>query len=158
EASARDRVLGLLDPYSFREFLPPQARASSPHLALLDQPVAFDDGIIVGAGSMDGAPVLVSSQEGRFLGGAVGEVHGAKLVGLIRRAALTHAATVVVLFASGGVRLHEANAGLVAVSEILRALLAARAAGVRFIGLIGGGSGCFGGTGLVARCCDALVM
>jgi len=160
EASARERLLGVVDPGSLKEFLPPSARQTSPHLNLLDQPVAFDDGIIVGAARLDGAPILVAAQEGRFLGGAVGEVHGAKLVGLIERAraAPVAPAAVLLLFDSGGVRLHEANAGLLAVSEIIRALLRARRDGLRFIGLIGGSSGCFGGTGLIARCCDALVI
>jgi malonate decarboxylase beta subunit len=58
---------------------------------------------------------------------------------------------------SGGVRLHEANAGLLAISEILRALLSVRAAGIPVIGLIGGAFGCFGGMGIVARCCDTLI-
>jgi len=158
EASARERVLGLLDPGSFTEFVPPSERATSPHLTLLDQPVAFDDGLIAGGGTLDGRPVLIAAQEGLFLGGAVGEVHGAKLVGLIRRAVAEKPAAVLILFDSGGVRLHEANAGLIAVSEILRAICAARADGVRFVGLVGGSAGCFGGTGLVARCCDALAI
>lgn len=158
EASARERVLGLLDAGSFAEFIPPSERASSPHLAQLDQPVAFDDGLIAGRGTLAGKPVLIAAQEGRFLGGAVGEVHGAKLVGLIRRAVAEKPAAVLILFDSGGVRLHEANAGLIAVSEILRAICAARADGVRFVGLIGGSAGCFGGTGLVARCCDAIAI
>lgn len=158
DASARERLLGLVDAGSFREFIPPEARVSSPHMAMLDQPVAFDDGLIAGAASLDGKPVLVAAQEGAFLGGAIGEVHGAKLVGLIERARVERPAAVLFLFDSGGVRLHEANAGLIAVSEIIRAVLAARAQGLRFIGLIGGAGGCFGGTGLIARCCDALVM
>lgn len=158
EASARERVLGLLDAGSFAEFVPPSERASSPHLAQLDQPVAFDDGLIAGRGTLAGKPVLIVAQEGRFLGGAVGEVHGAKLVGLIRRAVAEKPAAVLILFDSGGVRLHEANAGLIAVSEILRAICAARADGVRFVGLIGGSAGCFGGTGLIARCCDVLAI
>lgn len=158
EASARERVAGVLDPGSFREFVPPSERVSSPHLAQLDQPVAFDDGLIAGRGALDGKPVLIAAQEGLFLGGAVGEVHGAKLVGLIRRAVAEKPAAVLILFDSGGVRLHEANAGLIAVSEILRAICAARVAGVRFVGLIGGSAGCFGGTGLVARCCDAIAI
>lgn len=158
EASARERVLGIVDADSFREFVPPAARVSSPHLAMLEQPVAFDDGLVVGAATLGGRPVLVAAQEGAFLGGAVGEVHGAKLVGLIERARRERPAAVLVLFDSGGVRLHEANAGLIAVSEIIRAVLGARVEGLRFIGLIGGAGGCFGGTGLIARCCDALVM
>lgn len=158
EASARERVLGLVDTGSFREFIPPEARVSSPHMAMLEQPAAFDDGIVVGAARLAGQPVLVAAQEGAFLGGAIGEVHGAKLVGLIERARAERPAAVLILFDSGGVRLHEANAGLIAVSEIIRAVLGARAEALRFIGLIGGAGGCFGGTGLIARCCDALVM
>ncbi len=158
EASARERLLGLVDAGSFREFIPPEARVSSPHMAMLDQPVAFDDGVVAGAATLDGGVVLVAAQEGAFLGGAIGEVHGAKLLGLIERARAERPAAVLFLFDSGGVRLHEANAGLIAVSEIIRAVLAARAEGLRFIGLIGGAGGCFGGAGLIARCCDALVM
>lgn len=158
EASARERLLGLVDAGSFREFIPPEARVSSPHMAMLDQPVAFDDGVVAGAATLDGGAVLVAAQEGAFLGGAIGEVHGAKLLGLIERARAERPAAVLFLFDSGGVRLHEANAGLIAVSEIIRAVLAARAEGLRFIGLIGGAGGCFGGAGLIARCCDALVM
>jgi malonate decarboxylase beta subunit len=158
EASARERLLATVDAGSFHEFLPPSARVASPHLRQLDQPVAFDDGIVIGSATLDGQPVLVAAQEGGFLGGAIGEVHGAKLVGLIDRARREKPAAVMLLLDSGGVRLHEANAGLVAVSEVIRAVLAARLEGIRFIGLIGGAGGCFGGTGLIARCCDALIM
>jgi len=59
---------------------------------------------------------------------------------------------------SGGVRLHEANAGLIAVSEVMRALLDVRAAGIPVVVLIGGANGCFGGMGIVARCADHVVM
>lgn len=158
EASARERLAGVVDPGSFHEFVPPAARVSSPHLAQLDQPVAFDDGVVVGRATLAGRPVLVAAQEGGFLGGAIGEVHGAKLLGLIERARVERPAALLFLFDSGGVRLHEANAGLVAVSELIRAVLQARRDGVLCLGLIGGAGGCFGGTGLIARCCDRLVM
>ncbi|MBI5068590.1 MAG: biotin-independent malonate decarboxylase subunit beta [Deltaproteobacteria bacterium] len=158
EAGARRRLLAVLDPGSFRELVGPAERVQSPHLAALDLPAAFDDGVAVGRGTLQGRPVLAASQEGAFLGGAVGEVHGAKLTGLLRLAAREQPAGVVLLLDSGGVRLQEANAGLLAVSEILRALLAARAAGVPVVGLIGGGWGCFGGMGIVGRCCDGLAM
>ena len=81
EATARQRVGGLLDPGSFRELLPPTERVTSPHLPQLEAPCAFDDGIVVGRGLLKGHPVLVAAQEGGFMGGAVGEVHGAKLTG-----------------------------------------------------------------------------
>ena len=67
-------------------------------------------------------------------------------------------AAVLLLAESGGVRLHEANAGLIAVSEVMRALLDVRAAGIPVIVLIGGANGCFGGMGIVARCADHIVM
>jgi malonate decarboxylase beta subunit len=158
EATARRRLAAILDPGSFVEWLPPAERVTSPHLAALDLPAAFDDGAVVGQGLLDGRSVLVAAQEGAFMGGAVGEVHGAKLTGLLRRAARERPAGVLLLLDSGGVRLQEANAGLIAVSEIMRALLEARAAGVPVVGLIGGAWGCFGGMGIVAACCDALAM
>ena len=158
EADARHRLLGLLDAGSFRELVPPAERAISPHLPRLDVAVAFDDGVVVGAGTLAGRAVLAASQEGGFMGGAVGEVHGAKISGLLQRAVDEKPAAVLLLLESGGVRLHEANAGLIAVSETMRAVFDARAAGVTVIGLIGSTVGCFGGMGLIARCCDVIVM
>lgn len=158
EASARTRLARLLDSQSFEEILGPCEKVTSPHLEALGQPCAFDDGIVVGTGRLNGMRVLAASQEGGFMGGAVGEVHGAKLTGLLERALIEKPAAVLLLLDSGGVRLHEANAGLIAISEVIRALLAARAAGISVIGLIGGANGCFGGMGIVARCCDALIV
>jgi malonate decarboxylase beta subunit len=65
---------------------------------------------------------------------------------------------VLLLLDSGGVRLHEANAGLIAVSEIMRALARLRTIGVPALGLIGGANGCFGGMSIVARMCNAIIM
>ncbi len=158
EADARERIAGLLDAGSFSEFFGPLHRAISPHLAQLDAPGQFDDGIVVGAGTLAGRRVLVAAQQGQFMGGGVGEVHGAKLVGLLERAADTQPDAVLLLLDTGGVRLHEANAGLIAISEIMRAVLGARAAGVPVIALVGSGNGGFGGMGIVARCCRAVIM
>lgn len=158
EADARERIGGLLDAGSFSEFVGPARRIISPHLAQLDQPGAFDDGIVVGAGSLSGRPVLIAAQQGQFMGGGVGEVHGAKLTGLLERAVAVRPDAVLLLLDSGGVRLHEANAGLVAISEIMRAVLATRAAGIPVFALIGSRNGAFGGMGIVARCCTAVVM
>lgn len=92
------------------------------------------------------------------MGGAVGEIHGAKIVGLLRRAVQEKPAAVLFLIDSGGVRLHEANAGLIAISEIMRAVLDARAAGVPVIALVGGSCGAFGGMGIVAKLCSAIII
>ncbi|CAH0203230.1 Malonyl-S-ACP:biotin-protein carboxyltransferase MADC [Massilia sp. Bi118] len=158
EATARQRIAGMLDPGSFDEFLPPQMRVTSPHLPQLDAPVSFDDGVAVGRGTMDGRWVFIAAQEGGFMGGAVGEVHGAKLAGMLRRAIDEQADAVLLLLETGGVRLHEANAGLIAVSEVMRAVMDVRAAGIPVISLVGGSNGCFGGMGIVARCTNGVVI
>jgi malonate decarboxylase beta subunit len=158
EATARERLQQLFDPGSFEEIIPPSARVTSPHLAQLNAPVAFDDGVAIGRAMLGGVAVYAAAQEGGFMGGAVGEVHGAKLVGLLRRAVTDKIAAVMLLVESGGVRLHEANAGLIAVSEVMRALLDARAAGIPVIALVGGSNGAFGGMGIVTRCANVVVM
>jgi malonate decarboxylase beta subunit len=158
EASARARIDGLLDAGSFREIIGPEQRRMSPHLPLFDLPRAFDDGMIIGSGRLDGKPVLVAAQEGRFMGGAFGEVHGAKLVGLLRAALPLKPDAVLILFDTGGVRLQEANAGETAIAEVMRAITQVRAAGVPVIGLIGGRAGAYGGGGLIAGTCSRLVV
>lgn len=158
ECSARLRIAQLLDAGSFHEWLPPSERVTSPHLAQLGVPSAFDDGVAIGCAQLAGHTVFVAAQEGAFMGGGVGEVHGAKIVGLLQRAQRDRPAAVLLLADSGGVRLHEANAGLIAVSEVMRAVLDVRAAGIPVIVLIGSANGCFGGMGLVARCTDHVVM
>ncbi|MEF7617498.1 biotin-independent malonate decarboxylase subunit beta [Aquincola sp. MAHUQ-54] len=158
ECPARERLARLFDPGSFHEWLPPAERLTSPHLAQLGVPSSFDDGVAIGRARLGGRPVFVAAQEGAFMGGGVGEVHGAKLTGLLRRALRDRPDAVLLLAESGGVRLHEANAGLIAVSEVMRAVLDVRAAGIPVIVLIGGANGCFGGMGIVARCADHIVM
>lgn len=157
-ASARERIAGLLDPGSFTEILPPSDRVQSPHLALFDLPAAFDDGMIVGRGRLDGREVLVAAQEGQFMGGTFAEVSGAKLVGLLRAARDRADLPVLLLLDSGGVRLQEANAGELAVAEVMRAIAEARSAGVAVIALVGGRSGAFGGAGLTAATCSRIAI
>jgi len=158
EATARQRVARFFDAGSVHEWLGPTARVTSPHLAELGLPVAFDDGVVVGRASLGGRPVFFAAQEPKFMGGAVGEVHGAKLTGVLLRAARDRPGGVVLLLDTGGVRLHEANAGLVAISEIQRAVFEARLAGVPVVAVCAGSNGCYGGLGIVARGCDAIVM
>jgi len=160
QATARQRVAGLLDPNSFTEFVGPSERVQSPHLHLFDLPSAFDDGVVIGRGKLDGKDVLVAAQEGQFMGGTFAEVSGAKLVGLVR-AARDHKdlpQTVLLLMDSGGVRLQEANAGELAVAELMRAIVEARCAGVAVIALVGGRAGAFGGAGLTAATCSRVVV
>ena len=158
EATARERLAAIVDAGSLREILPPTTRTLSPHQQALDLPTAFDDGVVIGSATLAGLPILAAAQEGGFMGGAVGEVHGAKIAGLLTRAVETRVAGVVLLLETGGVRLQEANAGLIAVSEIIRAICATRVAGIPVVAAIGGQYGCFGGMGIAASCCGTVVM
>src|SRR6202034_1945729 len=158
ESTARQRVAGLLDQDSFVEFIGPEQRETSPHLPLFDLPTQFEDGMIVGYGELERMRVLRAAQEGRFMGGAFGEVHGAKLTGLLRAARDIGSVPVLILFDTGGVRLQEANAGELAIAEIMRAVIEARLAGVPVVGLVGGRAGCYGGGSLIAGCCSAVAV
>ncbi len=158
EKTARSRISSLIDPDSFTEFLKPGTLELSPNLKALDIPGSFDDGVIIGKAHMQGTPVYVIAQEGQFMGGAVGEIHGAKIVGLLLKAVQDQAAAVIFLADSGGVRLHEANAGLIAISEIMRAMLQVRNAGIPIITVIGGTCGAFGGMGISACLSSHIIM
>lgn len=158
EATARQRLLHLLDANSWQELLPPSPATLSPHLAQLNLPTSFDDGVILGRARLQGQTVLCAAQEGGFMGGAIGEVHGAKLQALLRLALREPVAAVVLLLESGGVRLHEANAGLIAVAEVMQAMLEVRNANIPVLVLLGGANGCFGGAGILARCANYVIM
>jgi malonate decarboxylase beta subunit len=158
EKTARARIQALVDAQSFNEILKPTEVEVSPHLSALDIPGSFDDGVIIGTARVNGTPVHIMAQEGQFMGGAVGEIHGAKIVGLLHKAIQDQAQAVLFFVDSGGVRLHEANAGLIAISEIMRAMLQVRNAGIPIITVIGGTCGAFGGMGISACLSSAIIM
>src|SRR6202049_1259856 len=129
EASARERVRLFLDVLSFQEFLGPGERQISPHLHIFNLPEQFDDGLIVGKGLLEGRKVFIAAQEGRFMGGAFGEVHGAKLTGMLRAVRDAAAIPLFILFDTGGRQHQDVSAGELAIAEIMRALMEARIAG-----------------------------
>jgi malonate decarboxylase beta subunit len=83
--SARERIARLFDACSFRERLPPATRVMSPP-GQLKVPEAFDDGVAIGEARL-ADHAYSSAPRKEFMGGGVGEVHGAKLVGLFKRPA-----------------------------------------------------------------------
>ena len=113
--------------------------------------------MVVGEGLLEGRRVFVAAQEGRFMGGTFAEVSGAKIVGVLR-AAREAGVAVVLMLDTGGVRLQEANAGELAVSETIRAICEARAAGCAVVALVGGRAGAFGGGGIVTACCGGIAI
>lgn len=171
EATARERAFGLVDNDSFSELIPPKMQICSPHLPLLGEAVAFDDGVVVGVGLIGKKPVFVISLEGKFIGGSIGEVGGAKMAANIKLAIDLYDSMVekntnlpeekrpaiLISLDTGGVRLQEANAGLLAHAEIMDVIQDARNK-VPIISLIGGKVGCFGGMGFVAASTDVIIM
>jgi len=158
ESNARERIDSIVDKKSFEEILPPEQKIQSPHLKKINMVSSFNDGIIIGKAKIDFKPILIASQEGKFMGGTVGEVHGAKLLGLLKKAIIDKVSAVFLIIDSGGVRLHEANAGLIAISEIIRAIFAVRNNAIPVYAIVGSQNGCFGGMGIVCGCCNAIIM
>jgi malonate decarboxylase beta subunit len=157
EQTARQRLDAITDQGSFVEFLPPPERLTSPYLAQLGIPVSLDDGVVIGRARIDGKKVYLAAQVGQFVGGAVGEIHGAKLTGLFK-AASRDGVPCVVIVESGGVRLHEGSAGEIAIAETMRAIFECRARKVPTIAVIGTDIGAYGGMGILSTCCDFRVM
>ena len=170
-ANARARALGLVDKGSFTEFLDPLARYSSPHLPVLGTAIAFDDGLVSGVGLIGKHPVFVISMEGKFIGGSIGEVNGGKMVATLRLALQAakdikakhpdsydkRRPLLAISFETGGVRLHEANAGLLAHAEVMDAFQDCRGI-LPIVAVVGSKVGCFGGMGFVAAAADVIVM
>lgn len=158
EKTARNRIASIVDQSSFQEILKPGSIPVSPNLASLDIVGSFDDGVIIGQATIQDEPIYIIAQEGKFMGGAVGEIHGAKIVGTLLKAIEDKPKAVVFFVDSGGVRLHEANAGLITISEIMRAMLKVRDAGIPIITVIGGTNGAFGGMGICACLSTHVIM
>ncbi len=158
ELDARERIHALVDKHTFKEWLVDDNAYMSPHLPNLGLPCQADDGIVIGSASLFDKTILIGAQQKDFMGGAVGEVHGAKLTGLFRRALQLNVDAVILLIDSGGVRLQEANAGEIAISEIIRAIWEVRQRGVITIGVICGKNGAYGGMGIISTCLDYIIM
>ena len=170
EASARARAKALLDENSFHELAGPEMGLHSPHLPVLGEAISFDDGVVTAVGKIGTRPVFVISQEGRFIGGSIGEVGGAKMVGLFQAALSLYEKAaakypsdesrlpaVLISFDTGGVRLHEANAGLLAHAEVMEQIQRCRGK-IPVLSLVGSKLGCFGGMGFVSAATDLTIM
>ena len=149
----RARLTALADPGTLA--LDPPAGAS-PDLARFGITPRDDDGVVTGRASVDGRPVVVAAQDERFLRGAVGARHGRALAALAARAIDERPAAIVLALASGGVRLHEANAGELELARALRATIDARAAGVPVVAIAA--ADVFGGASVLACAADRLAL
>lgn len=160
ELSARQRAQSLLD-VRYRELVDPFDRITSPWLPKQNIVPQADDGVVVIKGTMQQQPVVVIAIEGAFQGGSLGEVGGAKIAGALElaiednRKGIPTAA--VLLLETGGVRLQEANLGLVAIAEIHSAIVELRQY-QPVIGIVAGSVGCFGGMSIAASLCSYLIL
>jgi malonate decarboxylase beta subunit len=160
ELDARERARSLLDAGTFRELLDPFQRIESPHLPPQGIVPQSDDGVVVARGRIDGVEAVVLAVEGNYQGGSIGEVNGAKIAGALelalRDARRGRIVRPVLVLDTGGIRLQEANLGILAISEIHAAIVALRE-WVPVVGIIAGGIGCFGGMGIAAGLCSVLI-
>ncbi len=156
--NAKQRIVHICDKGTFKEITAPCLKKPSPHLQYLNLPVKEDDGVVIGMGAIGSYKLLLISQDGTFYGGSVGEIHGAKIKGLFDYASIYHPDAIIFVIDSGGVRLQEANAGLVALSEVMKSLLNVRYDGIPVIAIIPGKIGAFGGMGILARLCTKIIM
>lgn len=158
ELNARERVNALLD--NGRELIGPFDQIIAPSLPAQGIVPESDDGIVVSRGTINGKQAVVIAMEGKFQGGGIGEVSGAKIV-----AALEHVLEEnkkgneifpVIVLDTGGVRLQEANYGLLSISEIGNAIIALKQY-VPVIGLIPGRVGSFGGMSITSALMSYLI-
>jgi len=161
ELKGRERALALLDKGSFTELLGPFDGMESPHLAPQGIVPESDDGMIIARGTIGGQSAVILSIEGAFQGGGIGEVCGTKISASLELALADNKngkkVIPVIIFDTGGVRLQEANYGLLIISEIQSAIVALREY-VPVIGLIPGNVGSFGGMSITAALCSELIM
>jgi malonate decarboxylase beta subunit len=158
---ARERAFLLLDENSAKEIINPFDGLESPHLEKQGIVPQADDGMIIVKGTLAGKETVVISIEGSFQGGGIGEVSGAKFAGTLERiledCKSGKKVYPVIIYDTGGVRLQEANYGLLSIAEISAAIVELRRY-VPVVGLIPGKIGSFGGMSLSAGLCSALIM
>ncbi|MGG5359438.1 MULTISPECIES: biotin-independent malonate decarboxylase subunit beta [unclassified Enterococcus] len=158
ELNARERVNALLD--SGRELIGPFDQIIAPNLVAQGIVPESDDGIVVSRGMIDGKNVVVIAMEGKFQGGGIGEVSGAKII-----SALEHVLEEnkkgnetfpIIVLDTGGVRLQEANYGLLSISEFGNLIVALKQY-VPVIGLVPGRVGSFGGMSITSALMSYLI-
>jgi propionyl-CoA carboxylase beta chain len=113
--TARERIDGLLDPGSFTEFDELARHRATDFGVAANRP--YGDGVVTGHGTVDGRPVCVFSQDFTVFGGALGEVHGEKIVKVMEHALKT-GCPMIGINDGGGARIQEGVVALGLFAEI----------------------------------------
>jgi acetyl-CoA carboxylase carboxyl transferase subunit beta len=111
-----DAGLASSDPLTFTDTKPYAAR-----LAASRKATGLKDALVVGAGTIEGLPVIVAAMEYGFIGGSMGVVMGEKLVRGIE-AAVDRRVPVVIVSCSGGARMMEGALSLMQMAKVSAAL------------------------------------
>lgn len=137
-SSPRQRLEWLCDPGSFR---PLRSATLSQGLGRRATP---GDGVIAGAGLVGGRPVFCYSQDPKFLGGSLGEIHADTIVRTLQLAG-DSGAPVVSFVESGGARLQEGHAALAGYGRIFResVRLARRVPQISIVAGVSAGGGAY---------------
>ena len=107
--TARERVDYLLDPGSFVETGMLAVHRTTDFGMDKKRPVT--DGIITGWGTIDGREVCVFAQDGTVFGGALGEVHGEKMI-KVMELAITSGRPLIGLYEGAGARIQDGAVSL----------------------------------------------
>lgn len=160
ELNGRGRAFALVDKGTGRELVGPEFDIISPHLEPQKIVPESDDGIILVKGQLNGKNVVIISIEGKFQGGGIGEVSGAKIVAALEKTLEDNQKGMkeypILILDTGGVRLQEANYGLLSISEIQNVVIALKKY-VPVIGLVPGRVGSFGGMSITSAILSYLI-
>ncbi|AYG04264.1 acyl-CoA carboxylase subunit beta [Gryllotalpicola protaetiae] len=115
--TARERILGLLDPGTFVEFDEFVRHRSTGFGLEAKRPLG--DAVITGVGAVGGRQVAVFSQDFTTFGGSLGEVAGEKIIKIMDHALKTGVPFIGILD-SGGARIQEGVVALGKYAEIFR--------------------------------------
>jgi len=113
--TARERIVTLLDENSFHEydlFVEHEARDFD-----MDKKVLHGDGVIIGTGTIYGAPICVYAQDFTVAGGSLGLMHARK-IGKIMDHAMKMRVPLIGINDSGGARIQEGVNSLAGYGEI----------------------------------------
>jgi acetyl-CoA carboxylase carboxyltransferase component len=113
--TARERILAILDEKSFHEY-----DLFAQHLARdfdMEKKVLHGDGVVIGTGTIDGAPVCIYAQDFTVFGGSLGLMHARKITKIMDHA-LKMRVPLIGINDSGGARIQEGVNSLAGYGEI----------------------------------------
>ena len=113
--TARDRIIALLDKESFTEydmFAEHEAKDFD-----MDKKILAGDGVIIGTGTIFGAPICIFAQDFTVAGGSLGNMHARKITKIMDHA-LKMKMPLIGINDSGGARIQEGVSSLAGYGEI----------------------------------------